>query len=213
MDAIKKLIGLINKKSLIKHTNLKIILTQHGMFKAKMYKHNGQEYIVIMSHNFSEIKAPIFYIHTDEHACDSLDEFCGCSYPISVALKMIHKDGGLILYSSNDINNIDALLREMKVQKFQSTSQVMLDTNLTSSFKGYRGEYLTIDFILKDLKISNVQLVSDNPNIIFIIRQRGINIVKQVSSIAFEYGNNKSFPVNETIETAKEISFEYPNKN
>jgi GTP cyclohydrolase II len=179
------------------------------MFQAKMYKHNQREYLVILSNNFFECSAPIFYIHSDEHECNSLDEFCGCSYPISVAMKMIYQAGGLILYSSHDLKNIDAFLREINVRKMHSENQVMVDTNFKSALKGYRGEYLTIDFILKNLNISNVQLVSDNPNIIFIMQQSEINILKHTPSISFKYGDNQALKTNGTIEAAKAISFEY----
>ena len=206
MGVISKLINFINTRSQIQHTNLTNIMTKHGMFQAKMYKHSNQEYLVILSQNFFKVKAPIFYIHTDKHHCDSLEQFCGCSYPISVALKMLHKDGGLILYSSKEIENIDALLGEIHTTKLPSKNNITTSTNIKSALKGYRGEYLTIDFILKDLNISNVRLVSDNPNILFIMQQRQINILQQVSSISFEYGEQK---IN-ILEQISSIPFEYP---
>ena len=213
MSIISNLIGLVNGKSQIKYTTATKILTKHGMFQAKMYKHNNQEYLVIMSQNFFDTKAPIFYIHTDKHACHSLEEFCGCNYPISVALKMIYKDGGFILYSSRDSKDIDTLLREINVKKLSSTNKIRTGTNVKSAFKGYRDEYLTIDYILKDLGLSHVQLLSDNPKILFIIEQLGIKVVNQAPSISFGYGNTKPYNVNETIETAKAISFEYTHDN
>lgn len=213
MGVISKFVGLVNKKSQIQHTGLIKILTKHGMFQAKMYKHKDQEYLVILSLNFFKTKAPIFYIHTDEHECDSLEDFCGCSYPISVALKMIHKDGGLILYASRDHKDIDALLHVINVKKLSADNTITTDTNIKSALKGYRGEYLTIDFIIKNLKMSNVQLISNNPTIIFIMQQRGINIVNQASAISFGYGDNKPYSVNEIIEAAKAITFDYGNKN
>jgi len=213
MGIISNLIGLVNEKSKIKYTTPVKILTKHGMFQAKMYRHSNQEYLVIMSLNFFDTKAPIFYIHTDEHECDSLEEFCGCSYPISVALKMIYKDGGFILYSSRDLKDIDILLSEINVKRLSFENKIITGTNLKSALKGYRGEYLTIDYILKDLGLSHVQLVSDNPNIMFIIKQLGIKVVNQVSSIAFGYGNNEAYSANETIEAAKAISFTYTDDN
>ena len=65
MGIISSLMGLLNEKSQIKYTTATEVLTKHGMFQSKMYKHNRQEYLVIMSQNFFDTKAPIFYIHTD----------------------------------------------------------------------------------------------------------------------------------------------------
>lgn len=197
MGVMNKLMSLINEKSQIMHTDVSKVFTKYGMFQVKMYKQNNQEYLVIMSQNFFEEKAPIFYIHGDDHKCDSLEAFCGCNYPISVALKMIHKDSGLILYSSRELTDIDSLLEKIKAKKLPSSNKNTISRNLKSALKGYRGEYLTIDFILQDLKISNVQLVSDNPNIIFIMQKRGINIINQVTAISFEYGD---ISINSTLE-------------
>lgn len=210
MSVFSQMISFINKKSQIQHTKITNIFTRYGIFQAKMYKHNDQEYLAIMSKNFFDTNAPIFYIHSDEHECNSLDEFCGCNYPISVAMKMIHKDGGLILYSSRDSKDIDALLQEVNTKKLQSQHDVMVGTNFKSALKGYRGEYLTIDFILKDLKLSKMQLVSDNPNIIFIIQQREIQIINQAPVISFSYGDSQPTKENETLEALNAINFEYP---
>lgn len=193
MGVINKIIKLVNDKSQINHTNLKNIMTKYGMFQAKMYKHANQEYLVILSQNFFKTKVPIFYIHTEKHKCDSLEEFCGCSYPISIALNMIDKNGGLILYASRDAKDIDALLSEINAKKLSLENKVTTTMNLKAAIKGYRGEYLTIDFILKNLELSNAHLVSDNPNIIFVMQQQGINIVTQTSSISFEYGDINTY--------------------
>lgn len=210
MGFINKFIGSLSKKNQIKYTKTTKTLTKHGMFKVKIYEHNQQEYLVIMSQNFSSVDNPIFYIHSDEHECDALDQFCDCSYPISVALKMIHKDGGFILYSSYDAQDIDRLLQEINAKKLQADNKVMIGTNIRSALKGYKGEYLTIDFILKDLGLSKVQLVSDNPNIIFIVQQRGINIDKQAPSISFTYGDTYPQKSNEILDAINAIEFKYP---
>jgi len=211
MSIISKFTSYINKKNQIQHTNITNTFTKHGIFQVKIYIHNNQEYLVILSKNFYDLKVPIFYIHNDQHECDSLDEFCGCSYPISVALKMIHNDGGFILYSSRDSNNIDTLLQEINSDKRQLQQKVMTGTNLKSALKGYKGDYLTIDFILKDLKVSHLQLVSDNQNIMFIIQQRGIQIINHTPTISFSYGDSNYDTQSETSKALNAITFEYSN--
>jgi hypothetical protein len=73
MGLISKLVSLVNENSQIKHTDLTNILTKYGMFQAKMYKHNQREYLVILSNNFFECSAPIFYIHSDCRHPQKLD--------------------------------------------------------------------------------------------------------------------------------------------
>jgi len=188
MGIITKLIKYIDEKTVVEYTEPVDTLTKYGMFKFKTYKYKKQNYLVILSQNFFDVKTPIFYIHSNEHECNSIDEFCGCNYPIGIALKMIHKDGGLILYSNSDDKGIDVLLSEINVRKLQLQNEVLRGRNFKPAILGYKAEYLTIDFILKELKLSNIQLVSDNPNIIFIVERLGIEIIKQAYTISFDYG-------------------------
>lgn len=188
MGMIDKLIALVNKKNQIMHSKITKIFTKYGVYQAKMYKHDNQEYLTIMSHNFFDVKSPILYIHSDTHECNPLDEQCHCNNQLDAALKMIREDGGLVIYSSSDGRDIDALLREINTRKLQPENEVMIGTNLKSALKGYRGEYLTLDFIFKDLSLASVQLVTNNPNIIFIIEQLGIEITKHSPSVSFGYG-------------------------
>ena len=209
MGVMSKIINIISKKNEIKHTNTKTTLTRHGVFETKRYKHKDQEYLAILSKNFFDVIAPIFYIHGNTHDCDALGDFCGCSYPISVALKMIHREGGLILYSSRELGDITRLLEEINAKELHYKHEVMIGENFMGLLKGYKQQELVVDFILKDLKLSNIQLVSDNANIIFIIQQRGIQIMNQTPAISFMYGDTKRNNESETLKSINEITFEY----
>ena len=158
---------------------------------------------------YTFIKNPILYIHSDTHQCNISDEHCGCNNQMDVALSTISKDGGLVIFTSKDAKAIDILLRDMNTRKLESQNKVMIGVNFKYFLKGYKGEYLTLDFILKDLKLSIVQLITDNQNIMFIVETLGIKVTKQTPLISFSYGESKAYSSNETIEAAKAISFEY----
>lgn len=211
MSIIQRLIGLVCENSQIKHTKIKKIFTRYGMYQAKMYVHNQQEYIALMSQNFFKVKNPILYIHSDTHQCNPFDGECGCNNQMDLALATISKDPGLIIYTSKNPKDIDELLQKIQTHKLASQNKVMFGINFKYFSKAYKGEYLTLDFILKDLKLSMIQLVTDNPNILFIVEQLGIKVSKQTPLISFAYGETKLYGSHETIEAAKSISFEYNN--
>lgn len=211
MGILKRVIDVVSQNSQIEHTKIKNIFTKYGMFQAKMYTNNNQEYLAIMSLNFFNVQSPILYIHSDTHKCNPLDEQCGCNNQVDVALITISKEGGLLIYTSIDGSDIDKLLAELNTRSLESQNETMLGTNFQSALKGYRGEYIALDFIFKDLKLSSIQLVSDNPNIIFIVEQRGITISRQTSMISYSYGETLFASAQETIEEAKAISFTYSN--
>ena len=211
MGIIKRVIGIISQNSHVRHTNIKNIFTKYGLYQAKMYMNNEQEYLAIMSLNFFLIDNPILYIHSDSHQCNPLDEACGCTNEVDVALRTISKEGGLFIYTSKNGSDIDNFLHEIKTQAMESENITMLGTNYKSALKGYRGEYIALDFILKDLKFSTLQLVSDNANVRFIIEQRGIYISRQTSTIAYTYGDSTVDSEQKVIDEAKAISFKYSN--
>jgi len=209
MNILKKIIGAVSKNSQVEHTKIKNIFTKYGIYQAKMYTNNNQEYLAIMSPNFFNLDNPILYIHSDTHQCDPLDEQCGCNNHVDLALTTISREGGLLIYTSKENADIDNLLYKLNTRALESQNTIMFGRNYKSALKGYRGEYIALDFILKDLKLSQVQLITESPNVIYIVEQLGIIISRQSPFISYSYGNSALNNTNETIEQAKAIAFNY----
>lgn len=197
------------KKSQIKYTALSNIFTKYGLFQAQMYKQVEQELLVIISLNFCDVDNPVIYFHSDNHHCE--DHQCGFGNHLDIAMRTIAKEGGMVIYSSQNSQDMDNLLRDIKASKLAPQNKVMTGSNLVSYLKGYRGQFLMLDYLLKKLKLSMVRLITDNPNIRFIIDESNISVTKQMATIAFTYGNNQPSSMNELIEAPKAISFEYNN--
>ena len=209
MGIFKNIIGVLSQNSQVEYTKVVKILTKYGVYQAKMYTNNGQEYLAIMSLNFFNAKSPIVYIHSDTHQCNPMDEQCGCHNQVDLMLNTINKENGLLIYTSKNKEDVDNLLAQLKTRRLEPQTEVKIGRNFKSALKGYRGEYIALDFILRDLRLSMIQLISDNPNIVFIVEQLSIIITKQSSFLSYGYGDDKSNGVYETIEDAKNISFNY----
>ncbi|MCH9813632.1 MAG: hypothetical protein K0U47_06770 [Epsilonproteobacteria bacterium] len=180
---MNKLISLVYGRTPIEHSNITSIFTKYGMYQAKVYKDAHQEYLALMSQNFFDLKTPIVYIHSDSYTCGHL-----ASSQLDLALKMISKEHGLLIYYSNEGRKIDTLLQDINARKLQTKTDVMHKTDIKSKIKVYKKEYYTLSFILKDLNLSKIQLVSNDINAIESAVQLGINITKQVPTISYGYG-------------------------
>jgi len=179
-------------KNLIRHSKIRNIFTKYGIFKAKVYKDGRQEYLVIMSRDLFELETPIVYIYNETHVCDPLDdEMCYCNHQIDVALKMIRKEGGVVVYYSADVRNIDGLLQEINARKLQAKDDAMMKTKVKPVLKMHKREYQSIGFIFNDLNLSSIKLVTNDINVVHIAQQLELDIVKRASYIAFEYGEQK----------------------
>ena len=209
MTIFNLLSALVPQYSQIRHTKIKNIFTKHGLFQAKVYINNNQEYLSIMSLNCFEVEEPIIYIHSDTHQCDPLDQECGCHHQIDLALPTLSKEGGLLIYTSEQKEDIDILLNKLNTRASKTDSKITLSTNYRSALKGYRGANLTFDFILKELKLSKVQLVTNNPNVTDIVEQLGINVSRRTPMISYRYGDSVQSSGSDVLEQAMAIDFNY----
>lgn len=193
MSIVEKFINLIYgiTNSKIECSSTTTISSMYGLFRLKVYKDSKQEYLAIMSNNFCHLQKPIVYIHSDIHGCDPLDSGgCYCNNQMAMALKMIYKEGGLIIYHSKNVRDIDGLLSEIKAKRLQKERNVfsVLDTKVDITIRNQ--EYYTLASIFRDLKLACVQLISNDLKTIIITDKLGIEIIKRVPMISFEYGSN-----------------------
>lgn len=176
MGMIEKLIGLIYTRDPILHSETTTITTRYGMYKLKTYRDGHYAYLAMMSVNFFDLEEPIVYIHSESHARQ-----------IDTALKMIYKEGGLVIYYSEKSSDIDALLREINTRKLGSEMDTMRKAEGTPGLKTFGRVSHTLGFILKDLNFSSMKLISDDPVDRDIARQLGIKVTNSASSITFGY--------------------------
>ncbi|CAA6804784.1 MAG: Unknown protein [uncultured Sulfurovum sp.] len=189
MGMMRELIHYFFQKDLIRHSNKKKILTKYGIFQAKIYKDGQHEFLVIMSRDFFELETPIVYSYSESHNCDTADhEMCYCNHQIDAALKMIHNEGGAIVYYSQDVRNIDGLLQELNVRALDSMDEVMTKATVKQDLKTYEKEFQSIGFIFKDLSLSRIKLITHDINLVHISQKLGIKIIKRVTFIQFDYG-------------------------
>ncbi|MDX1295867.1 MAG: hypothetical protein R3302_06360, partial [Sulfurimonadaceae bacterium] len=161
MGILRKLAGLIFNRNPVTHSRVTTVSTRYGIFKVKAYKDAEQEYLAIMSRNFFDLNEPIVYLHSEFHLCDPNDDHsCHCNNQMDMALKMIYKEGGLVMYHSQDGRNIDGLLQEMNARKVQGEKNAMAKTNAKLGLTAFERKYHTLGFILRDLDLSTMRLVS-----------------------------------------------------
>ncbi|MEA2048904.1 MAG: hypothetical protein U9O64_10735 [Campylobacterota bacterium] len=178
--------------NLIRHSKIRNIFTKYGIFQAKVYKDGRHEYLVMMSRNFFELEAPIVYLYSESHLCDASDDtICFCNHQIDIALKMLRKEGGVILYYSADVRNIDGLLQEIHARKLQENEDEMVKTKVKPLLKTDRREHRSIGFIFNNLNLSRIKLVTNDIDVVHVAQQLELEIVERASHITFAYGEDK----------------------
>ncbi len=190
MGIFKRIISLIYDRNPIQHSKIIPIFTKHGMYHAKRYKDTHYEYLVFMKQNFFDIQSPIVYVHSDAYECTHLA--CHCNNQLDLALKMICKENGLVIYFSQEAKKIDTLLQEINTQRLQPNTDIMKNSSVKAGLQGNKKEYFTLGFIFKDLNISKMQLITNDLKVIHSALAQDIEIIKQVPTISFGYGDTST---------------------
>ena len=192
MNILNKINNFIYTKNEIIHSEVTTVFTKYGKFKMKAYKDDYQEYIAMMNQNFFDLKRPIVYIHFDVHHCDMDQEMsCYCANQVELALKMIQKSGGLVIYASREDASIDNLLEDINTRRLDEGNGTRNNSKIKFSVKEEIA-YPSLAFILSDLKLKSVKLITNDAKVINIVELLDINIFKIEANISFAYGEQKT---------------------
>lgn len=189
MSIIEKFLNIISNKKQIEFSKATNIATRLGIFQIKAYKDSEVEFLVVMSRGFYELKNPIVYLHTQMHQCDLGEEHTRINHnQIDSALKMIYKNGGVVIFFSNEGRDIDDLLIKLNAKKLKNEENIMGKANNDIGLKGFIPFYNSLGFILRDLKLNTINLVTNNQKAIELIESLDIKISKKTELVSFEYG-------------------------
>ncbi len=173
--------------------------TKFGKFKVKAYKEECQEHLAIMSENFTDLVNPLVRIHSECLTGDTIGSLkCDCSNQLDLALALISQNGGLVIYHRQEGRNI-GLVNKINAYKLQDEGYNTIEANLKLGFKEDERDYSSVAFILNDLNIKKLKLITNNPSKINFIEDLGITITQRIPAITSINKYNKNY-----IETKKE---------
>ena len=140
--------------------------TDFGDFKLLAYKQttNNIEHLALVKGEWEENEPVLVRVHS---SCLTGDVFgscrCDCGPQLHKAMKMIQDEGkGVILYMNQEGRGI-GLLNKLKAYKLQEQGMDTVEANLELGFKMDERDYGVGAQILRDLKISKMKLLSNNP--------------------------------------------------
>ena len=173
--------------------------TAHGNFKVKAYKDGCQEHLAIMSKDFFDIKKPFVRIHSECLTGDAISSLkCDCNNQLDLALELIGKEGGLVIYHRQEGRNI-GLVNKINAYNLQDKGANTIEANLQLGFKEDERDYSAVQYIFEDLNIKELKLITNNPLKINSVEKMGITITQRIPSVTAVNKHNKDY-----IETKKQ---------
>jgi len=182
----------MNSETIIK-SKIANLPSKYGKFKVKAYKDGNQEHLAIMSANLSSLKEPLVRIHSECLTGDAIGSLkCDCSNQLDLALQLISKEGGLVIYHRQEGRNI-GLVNKINAYNLQDMGYNTIEANLKLGFKEDERDYSAIGFIFDDLNLKEIKLITNNPAKIDFVQSTGVKISKIVPSITKINEYNKDY--------------------
>lgn len=160
---------------------------EYGDFKVIGYsvKYEDQEPLAIVWGDLSSVPAPLIRVHSSCFTGDVLDSLrCDCGDQLHMAMRMIHEQGtGAVIYLPQEGRGI-GLLAKLKAYQLQDQGYDTVEANHKLGFKADSRDYGIGLQILKDLGLSKVRLLTNNPHKINAFPGFDLSVVEQIPIVA-----------------------------
>ncbi|MDN5202859.1 bifunctional 3,4-dihydroxy-2-butanone-4-phosphate synthase/GTP cyclohydrolase II [Fulvivirgaceae bacterium BMA10] len=182
--SIKDLIAYrLAKESLIQREVEVKMPTEHGNFDLVAYKqtNTGDTHLALVKGSWEKDEPVLVRVHS---SCVTGDIFsscrCDCGNQLHQAMHIVEKEGkGVVLYMNQEGRGI-GLINKLKAYKLQEQGRDTVQANLELGFKMDQRDYGVGAQILRDLGVSKIKLISNNPKKRAGLMGYGLEIVENV---------------------------------
>ncbi|MCU1557296.1 MAG: cyclohydrolase, partial [Microbacteriaceae bacterium] len=157
------------------------IPTTHGEFRFRAYRDRmtGADHLAIISGE--PTNGALVRVHSE---CLTGEVFgslkCECGPQLNAALDQIQAEGGVVIYMRGHEGRGIGLINKLKAYRLQEEGLDTIDANVALGFPADGRDYSAAVAILEDLGLSEVRAITNNPEKLRQLRERGITVTEQV---------------------------------
>lgn len=157
--------------------------TAHGHFKLIPFRQisNGLEHVALIKGEWDKDEPVLVRVHS---SCITGDIFgsmrCECGEQLHKAMEMIEKEGkGVIVYMNQEGRGI-GLMNKIKAYKLQEEGLDTVDANIHLGFDADERDYGVGAQILREVGVSKIRLMTNNPVKRIGLEAYGLSIIENV---------------------------------
>ncbi len=172
--------------SLIKRGPRIKLPTEYGTFDLIPYIQlsNGLEHVALIKGNLNSKEPILVRVHSSCITGDTFGSYrCDCGPQLHEAMRLVEKEGrGVILYLNQEGRGI-GLYNKIEAYKLQEEGYDTVEANVHLGFRPDERDYGVGAQILRDLGISQMRLITNNPKKRAGLEGFGLQIVENVSLV------------------------------
>ncbi|MFM9963391.1 MAG: GTP cyclohydrolase II [Planctomycetaceae bacterium] len=201
-------IPIITIEDLIRHRRLRerlvtrevevsMPLREFGQVTVIAYRvdHEDQEPLALVWGDLKSVAAPLVRMHSSCFTGDVLDSLrCDCGDQLHLAMAQISQEGtGAVVYLPQEGRGI-GLVAKLKAYQLQDQGLDTVEANHKLGFKADQRDYMIGLQILKDLGLSQIRILTNNPKKLESFEQAwDLHVVEQVPIIAAPHEHRQKY--------------------